>query len=221
MAGVYDKYVEFITDRYKDKIVHVVASGPSLTGFDYSFFDNKNVIAVNHSYKLTKHDFVVFTDKSFPKTEDPEIIYKTTCLSIFNPLYTSIIPINLQQYFSLSPKMGVYCKGNSGVVALTIALQSAARKVYLHGFDFCGFDRGKLEKVLLTNGSQTPLDSNYALHSTDGVFEHRYKTAKHENLFTSKIRLFAQFPKGKIFNCSEFSAIPYFDKLNWWECDNS
>ena len=54
-------------DRFKDYEVHIIGSGPSLIGFDYSTLKNKRVITVNHSYKLIKSEFTVFIDKEFKK----------------------------------------------------------------------------------------------------------------------------------------------------------
>ena len=49
-------YPEFIKDRFKNSEVHIVGSGPSLIGFDYSKLEGKRIITINHAYKLIKSE---------------------------------------------------------------------------------------------------------------------------------------------------------------------
>ena len=71
------QYPAFIRNYFKNSEVHIVGSGPSLIGFDYSKLSGKRVITINHAYKLVKSEFTVFVDKDF-KNEDPEIINQIT-----------------------------------------------------------------------------------------------------------------------------------------------
>ncbi len=139
------KYPEFIKDMFKGEEVHVVGSGPSLVGFDYSRLKGKRVIAINHAYKLVDHEFCLFTDKGFARRESPDVIEKTTCLSIFDADYPGHIVFEYADgnngranKFQLDPSLGVWHRSSSGSIGLCAALQGGATKVYIYGFD-CRF----------------------------------------------------------------------------------
>ena len=85
------KYPEFIRNKFEGEEVHVVASGPSLVGFDYKRLNGKNVIAVNHAFKKVRHSFCIFTDKGFANRESPDVITKSVCVSRFNKEQPSTI----------------------------------------------------------------------------------------------------------------------------------
>lgn len=205
-------YPEFITDRYRDQVVHVVGSGPSLTAFDYSYFRGRNVIAVNHAYKLTPHDFCVFIDRDFPTREDPEIFKKTWTVSRHD------IPgvrtgFKMSKTFSLDPAAGVYPQKvkSAGASALTIALQAGPARIYLWGFDCRFLSPAEVRRACTLNGAPAAIVPDQPRgHSTSNVFPHRRDTPEHEGSFTNTVQVFEPFPRDRVFNCSEFSALPFF-----------
>ncbi len=204
-------YISFITNKYFEKDVHIVASGPSLVGFDYSYFNNKNVIATNHSFKLTRHDFCVFVDKRFLK-EDSKAIGKTFFLAR-QGIPDANVNFPFAEYFSFNPADGVYPRNRkqSGAAALTIALQGGARRVFLWGFDcrFLSADEAQRAAYLNGNPAFTPDRSIYG-HSSSGKFDHKHDSKADESIFKTMIDLFDPYPEEKIINMSKFSAIKRF-----------
>lgn len=206
------KYPEFIKDRFKNSDVHIIASGPSLIGFDYSALKNKRVITINHAYKLVNSEFTVFIDKEFYK-EDPDIANQFT-LSRHDCDPKPSIGFNMSKEFSMNPENGVYPRmnKNSGLSAICIALQGGAEKIYLCGFDHRFFNSEQAKIIAEYNGNKIDDNKETWAHSTTGKFNHTRETPNIEETFKNIIPLFEVFPKEKIFNMSPFSAIPYFIK---------
>lgn len=203
-------YSQFIKYKFLDKDVHVVGSGPSLYGFDYSYFDGKNVISTNHAHKLLKNSINVFVDKSFPTREDSTIL-NTTCMTFNHHKLDVSYSFPRSNYFSFNPENGVYTTKSSGAAALTIALQSGARCVYIHGLDCTGFTVEQMAEIASTNNVAPPKE--FTVHSTSGIFQHSKDNVSDSSRFRQTIDLFKVFPKYKVKNCSQFSAIPYFEKV--------
>ncbi len=200
------KYKNWIPSRLTGHNVHIVASGPSLTDFDYSYFDDKKVIAVNHSYKKLKSPlWTVAVDRGFVSAEDKDAPLRTTLLCREMAQYPQIIDFEFSDDLSMNPHDGIYHKKMSGAAAITSALHAGAKKIYIWGMDCCYVDGRS--------------------HSTDGEFAHRrtqeeiqrtdprYKKSFNK-LLADRINLFKPFPKDMIFNMSKHSAIPYFKKLD-------
>lgn len=207
-------YVNFITNRFKNKEVHVVASGPSLLGFDYSKLNGKNIVTVNHAYKELKHDYCVFVDRSFVKTEDSKVIKATTCLSRKIKEYPSIIDFKFNHQFSYNPKDGVFYYRSSGISAITTALQGGASKIFLYGFDARFFNKADCIEAVKRNGADPSkvLKKDAYGHSTSDKNFHMRDRPEDEQLFKEMIQWFSKLPANKIINMSPFSAIPFFEK---------
>lgn len=213
-------YADFINRKFYTQDVHIVASGPSLYGFDYRKLDGLNVIAVNHAYKMCRPIFTVAVDVGFIQQEDPEAPNRTkmVCRKLKN--YPGI-PFEASKEFSLDPEGGVYTIKSSGASAVTIALQAGAKNVFLYGFDCQFFDQDTMREVIEFNGTQCPnkLLPEKMGHATSGMFKHRKdifshnEREDHEKIFKRTIKYFEVFPREKIFNMSKWSAIPYFEKL--------
>jgi len=208
------EYPDFIKDRFKNSDVHIVGSGPSLIGFDYSKLRNKKVITINHSYKLISSEFTVFIDKEFYK-EDPYVFNQIT-LSRFDCIPKPTIGFNMAKEFSMNPEDGVYPRRNknSGLSAICIALQGGADKIFLYGFDHKFFNLEQAKIIAEYNKFPGEIDGDRETwaHSTSGKFNHTRETPNIAETFKSIISFFEVFPSEKIFNMSPFSAIPYFKK---------
>lgn len=215
-------YPLMIHGRYEGQDVHLVASGPSMVGFDYNFFNDKIVIAVNHACKLVKNDFVVYNDSNFILRESPEILetsQRIVCARNAKTHYERaywFMPINK---FTLDPAEGVYCARSSGLSALTVALQGQAKRIFLWGFDYRFLTLADAVKAATLNGASIDtvdkiVKSNriYYGHSTSGQFFHRQDDPNHEMIFNDVVNLFSVYPRENIFNMSEFSALPFFEK---------
>jgi len=187
------RYPGWIAGRLDGQEVHIVASGPSLRDYDYSKLDGKNVIAVNHAYKMVKHLWTVAVDRAFVQHEDPRAPYETTLLCRYYSPHP-IIDFKYNTEFSLDPQKGVYCRKCSGVAAVTTAIHAGADHIYLYGFD-CRFSGG-------------------FSHSTEGQFKHRRTKPQDEGIFKKHVRLYAEFPAEKITNMNIHSAITHFEKID-------
>lgn len=197
-ASTTRRYLDFITGRFSGRDVHIIGSGPSLTAFDYSYFQDKTVIAVNHAYKKVAFDFKVFSDRSFVRKEDPACIDNglSLCPKRAHPETDKVINFEYSSQFSSQPGQ-VYGMGSSGLVALTIALQGTASRVFLWGFDY----------TFQVKDGQT------IHHATQGEFFHRVTQPTQKVIYETVIPRFRVYPADRVFNMSPESAIPYFPKL--------
>jgi len=211
-------YEQFINNRFDRQDVFIVASGPSLIGFDYQLLNNKKVIAVNHSHKLVQHEYCVFVDKGFPEKESPEVL-NTTCLTQYNQNYKdkdNIIFFKFSNSFSHNLENGVYHRSSSGSVAICTALHGNANKIYLLGFDCRGVSYDDAKKICLDNGGNVDtIQERFYGHSTSGQFTHNRDSAKNMHIFNSTIQKYSAFTKYKIINLSNISMIPFFEKKDW------
>jgi len=186
-------YVEFITGKFTGKTVHIVGSGPSLTGFDYRKLSGRTIIPVNHAYKkVPGYAFKVAIDANFFNREDAEAIGRGLTLS---PAHAAkgpgVINFRMASHFSAEPGP-VYAYGSSGLATVTIALQGGAERVILWGLDYCF------------------LDGRH--HATQGEFKHSQGEGR-EHIFSAQASKFAVFPAEKILNASQASRITYFQKV--------
>lgn len=190
-------YPHFIADKLSGQTVHIVASGPSLKGFDYLKLKDKLCIAVNNSYKKVPWAlWTVAGDEGFIDYEQPNAAKETNLITPFCRPGT-IVAEGLT-YFSLNPHDGLYHRKLSGVMAVTSAIHAGAKTIYLWGHD-CTTHNG-------------------VIHGTDGEFNHRANSIMPEKLNVSlgfRARLYEAFLQApvKIFNVSAISAIEYFDRV--------
>ncbi len=187
-------YVDFITGKFTGKTVHIVGSGPSLTGFDYRRLSGKTIIPVNHAYKKVPWcAFKVAIDANFFSREDSEAIGRGWTLS---PAHAAkgdgIVNFRMASHFSTEPGP-VYAYGSSGLAAVTIALQGDAERVILWGLDY-----------RFINGRH---------HATQGEFKHSQGEGR-EHIFEAQVSKFAVFPADKILNASQDSGLTYFEKVS-------
>ena len=214
-------YPEFITNRFSGLDIHIVGSGASLVGFDYSFFDNKNVIAINHAYKMTKSDYLVFNDSHFINENGGKLEYSGHVLCPKRIQYdgSSKIEFDLVNTFYSDPLKGVYIWRSSALSAITIALQGNASRIFLWGVDCRFFSKNEIIKIVKENTVNQDvirhIEGSERLiwtHSTDDKFNHTMNKPRDEKIFNDVVNNFGVFPKDKIFNMSYYSAITFFQK---------
>ncbi len=185
-------YVDFIAGKFAGKTVHIVGSGPSLTGFDYLRLSGKTIIPVNHAYKkVPGFAFRVAIDANFFTREDTEGGGGLTLSPDHAAKGPGIINFRMASHFSAEPGP-VYAYGSSGLAAVTIALQGGAERVILWGLDY-----------RFINGRH---------HATQGEFKHSQGDGR-EHIFEAQVSKFAVFPADKILNASQESGLPYFQKV--------
>lgn len=187
-------YIDFINDRYVGQTVHVVGSGPSLRGFDYSLLTGKMIIAINHAYKeVPQFDFKVALDRTFFTREDTDAVNHGWTMAPHHAAQDSrIINFRMAAHFSTDPGP-VYAYGSSGLAAVSMALQGAAERVVLWGLDYCFADG--------------------IHHATQGKYMHSQGDGR-EHVFQAQASKFAAFPVEKIVNASSISGIQIFRKVS-------
>ena len=187
-------YIEFIKRRYVGQTVHVVGSGPSLQGFDYSRLTGKTIIAINHAYKeVPQFDVKVALDRTFFTREDTEAIGRGWTIAPHHAAKDSrVINFRMAAHYSDEPGP-VYAYGSSGLAAVTIALQGGAERVVLWGLDYCFVDG--------------------VHHATQGKYKHSQGDGR-EHVFQAQVSKFAAFPVEKIVNASSISGIQIFRKVS-------
>lgn len=188
------EYLKFITGRYVGKAVHIVGSGPSLAGFDYSLLQGKIILAINHaSREVPNFDAKIVLDANHITRENPDALRSFPLLCSTHATDDArAIRFRMASHFDDQPGP-VYAYGSSGLAAVSIALQGGADRVILWGLDYC-FKDGRH-------------------HATQDKYTHRQGEGR-EHVFASQVSKFAVFPAEKIFNASEISALPYFKKLS-------
>jgi len=186
----------WLIDYFKGEDVFLVASGASLNGFDFSRLDEKNVIAINHSYSYVKHNILVFLDASFHQGLElkGDSIEKMSCKIItgessHTEKLDNISLVKMAQVPSSNPDY-LFGSRQSGLVALNAALISNAKNIYLLGFD-CRFINGLCH--FYHHSCNHPKDYKQ-LRYERAVYDYLY-FAHHKN----------------IFNCSKNSLITAFD----------
>lgn len=215
-------YSDYISNRFSWQDVHVVASGPSLIGFDYSRFNGCNVIAVNHVHKLIDfnqaHGFVVFNDNQF-LVEDPDFLQlgcPVVCAEqVIIPDERVDAKFKFADRFGFDSESGVFGRSSSGIAALSIALQSGAGRIFLWGFDYRFLNKLELLKAARMNNASDGIfeqildGGDYQGHSTSGVFKHSMDSINDEFCFIQTTKYFSEFiDYHNIVNMSPFSAIP-------------
>ena len=207
------KYPEYIRNRFKNKEDHIVASGPSLIGFDYSKLKGKKVIAVNNAYRKVDAEYCVFVDRTFIDNEAPEVVKDVVCVSRKIIDYPHIKDFKFSDRFQMDPEKGVYNRRSSGVSAITTALQGGAKKIYLYGFDCKAWTAKEAEQIARLNGDKNfkPKKEHY-VHSTSDEYNQQSDELKNIHVFEQTIKLFNAFPRDMIINMSPVSAILCFKK---------
>lgn len=193
-----------INGRHKGQDIYILGSGPSLTGFDLSKLNGKTVIAVNHSIEFYPADYLVFGDAVFLKTTN--FNFREYQGVIVTPdrhrdaTKLNVIPHDRKYFFEprrdephVNAKMGLFHPCSSGMMALNLAIQFRAERIFLLGFDYC------------YNGNITHFFGNIYKHHTE------YKETK----VLKKTGKFFKFNKWRnmIFNCSDISTIKEFKKI--------
>lgn len=214
-------YPEFITNKFSGLDVHIVGSGASLVGFDYSFFNNKTVIAINHAYKMTHSDYLVFNDSQFVKENAGSLEYSgnVLCPRRIQHDGPNKIEFDLVNTYYSDPTKGVYTWRSSALSAITIALQGNASRVFIWGIDCRFFSKNEIIKIAKENSNDQKIidyiEGSERLiwtHSTDDKFNHTMSRPRDEKVFSDVVNYFGVFPVDKIINMSEYSTIPFFHK---------
>lgn len=133
---------EFLTDFFKDEEVFVVASGPSLTGFDFTRLKSKKVVAINRAAEHVKPDLAVYVDRSMRqffldlKLDCPVL---TSNFAGVPPghfsVWVDLWKIPGPEYNNVSQLYG-FC--SSTAVGISAALVAGAKTVYVLGLDLYG-----------------------------------------------------------------------------------
>lgn len=211
---IYDDRLNDIKGMRDGGSVVIIGSGPSLKGFDFRKLDKEFTIAVNHTIEFyPEAKCLLFGDKIFLHKYDRDkfdfkkynglIFARETCKRS-EPFQSMTDYEKRNVYFyegirdepSLNPKKGLFHPTSSGFLAMNLALQMGARRIYLLGFDYCR-----------DNGS---------MHFFKDHEHHiKYDSERLERKLV-KIKYFEKYA-GKFVNCSLISKIDLFQKKHWRE----
>jgi len=202
-----DRRWNIINDHLKgQRCAFLIGGGTSLKGFDLSRLDKEFTIAINHSIEYyPQASCLIFGDKIFlHKTNfDLEsykgLIFCSEGAACSKPIQDMLPRDNIFVFEPLrddpilNAKKGLYHPTSSGMMAINLALQMRARKIYLLGYDY--------------------YKSNGNMHWFPDYEHHkRYEEEKMQR----KLKKFKNFEKyrGKIVNLNPNSMIEEFDKMS-------
>jgi hypothetical protein len=231
----YNTNIARIFDSKNSDSVFVVAGGPSLSGFDFSLLDGKDVIAVNKAVDhIKKPSYFVTVDYTYLSKSDHSIktysdrgiktvFIASTSLSKKNDTYVdtkhNITYSRLNEFnhivesnCSVNAESGFssnftnFANGtNSGFCAVQLAISLGYKNIYLLGFDYN------------TDGERTHFHNSYNTRSN--IFE---RIAKYKENIITAIKL--NNGRANIISCSATSALneylPYMD-FNEIEIENN
>lgn len=210
---------------FKDKDVFVVGSGPSLTGFDFSKLEGREVIAVNHAYKLTPHQVHTFYDQTFlteaakdgyDYTKHPAHIVASKSSGCVESENVTIY--RRSNMVSRKIEQGLYCGYSSAQAAVNYALIMGARAVFLLGIDCKYLSPDEVRRCAAFNGNPAAADEvlkgmDFAHHVSQQNTAHSINVKEKEKKYTNMAPQFSLFAGHPVYNCSPCSALTlkFFD----------
>lgn len=204
---------------YSGKSVFVVGSGPSLTGFDFSQLIGREVIAVNHAYKLTPHQVHTFYDQTFlteaakdgyDYTKHPAHILASKSSGCVESENVTIY--RRSNMVSRKIEQGLYCGYSSAQAAVNFALIMGARAVYLLGVDCKYLSESEVRHCADLNGNPAAADDvlrgmDFAHHVSQQTTAHSITVKEKEKKYTNMAPQFSLFAGYPVYNCSPCSAL--------------
>ena len=215
----YGNY-DWMQTAFSGEDVYVLASGDSLNhtfpgkkgkGPDFSILEGKNVIAINHTLQFAPHAKVwTFLDSGVTNKMGRDHYskpYRTVTsnaanfeprgnVSVVRTISSTIYGKAGSACLSLNPADGLWCNYSTGIFAISIALSTAARKIYLLGFD----------------GQCTTNKPNF--YDTQKVVG--YMRQDHPGRLERMLKLYSVFHpvRDRVVNLNPGSAIDTFDKAD-------
>jgi hypothetical protein len=122
------------------KHVYVIASGPSLIGFDFDALPDGPRIGANRSAWLAKCDMLCTVDRNFYRKEIERIkTYGANAHVALHDAHTPVAGVTYWHHADLLPGLaraaGVLAGSNSGFAAFNLAVQLGYTDIALLGFD--------------------------------------------------------------------------------------
>ena len=189
----------------------LLGGGTSLSGIDFTKLDNEFTIAVNHTIEhYPNADALLFGDKIFLHKTNFDIksykglIFCSEKCTKSKPIDEMLDNDNLfifddrRDEPTLNPRVGLFHSGSSGMLALNLAIQMKAKKIYLLGYDY-HYSNGKI-------------------HYYPDMEHHLKYPAERLPRKAAKFAYFEKW-KDKIINLSPTSVIQTFQKRDWREYD--
>lgn len=196
-----------IRGMLEGRSVWLIGGGTSMAGIDLSKLDNEFTIAINHSIEHYQNaDALLFGDKiflsktSFDLKSYEGMIFCSEKCTKSKPIDEMLDKDNVfifedrRDEPTLNPRVGLFHPTSSGILALNLAIQMKAKKIYLLGYDY-HYSNGKV-------------------HYYDDL-EHHVKYPM--DRLPRKAAKFVYFERWKerIFNLSTTSIITTFQKRDW------
>jgi len=129
--------------------VFICASGPSLTGFDFTILKNELTIGINYKFRQFTPDILVFCDsKVYTENNHKPIIDKLDCIKITKDrnryLSNGIYALKNSKtmfYGRDGLTKGLYTSNLTGLFSLSLAIALRLEPIYLLGYD-CSIEKG-------------------------------------------------------------------------------
>lgn len=223
----YGNY-EHLQQSLHGEDVYIVGSGISLIGFDFGKLKGLNVVPLNHAcFQVPNIAFHVFLDTRFLAEAnlieasgvkwDAMPWQKVTSSHSTLGTRDGLAVIRPSNQFNYDPNLGFYTSRNSACFAISTAIYSGAKRIFLLGVDCRFADKEEALFIARDNGNPEEeerirlSDKEIFGHSTSGLVNHTLDDKTHETIFRGFSDLFDAFDgKAEIYNCSKWSRIKTF-----------
>jgi len=137
-------------NSFSGKRVWILASGPSLRGFNFNLIKNEITIGVNKAFIDFPIKYNISLDRTFLNLiyREKGLLEKwqaSKAVKIFvkrrkreefpKDVYYVEGKVGKKPFISLDIAQGIYCGNNSGFTAISFAIACGAQKIYLLGYD--------------------------------------------------------------------------------------
>lgn len=205
--------VETVTEAWKGQTAFILGGGFSLNFFDLSKFKGLNVIGCNDAYTLGSDicPICCFGDRSwFYKHKDNLKTFAEKGMVYTHLSYPTIDwAHSLKKYETGVHRDGLGWNGNTGSLAINLALILGASRIFLLGYDMCRIqDRSNWHKNNIRPEATQPFV--YA-----NLFIPRYTD-------TIAPQVKSKFPDVSVYNVTEFSTLketifPWADPIKFFD----
>ena len=201
-----------ITPVWKDRDCVIIGGGPSLTNFDWSLLEKENTIGCNTAFILGEKvcKVCVFGDDRWWKKYQFELAkYQgtvfTNCSQLMKTKILWLWAVDREARGLHTDRLG--WNGNTGAVAINLAILFGAKRIYLLGFD--------MKRTLAqSNWHNQIIDKNAVRDTVYLEFARQFKFVHHDWK--------AKFPNVEIWNVTKDSGLspdifPWIDVDAWVE----
>jgi len=197
------------SEPWKDQDAYIIGGGSSLRGFDWGKLNPLNTVGCNDAYKLGRKvcKVCVFGDYSWWRHHSEKlegyhgiVVTNTEALAVDKPPWVHYYD---RQVCGMSNDGALGWNGNTGSVAVNLALVLGAKTVYLLGFDM---GLGRKNK---SNWHDEIIHPDAVLPSSYQLFLDRWTGVSEGARDT--------FPDRKVYNLNDKSNLPGMKSMSFTE----